>query len=764
MKKEARSAGRVMRVLVGSAAIIVAIAGHGRMVAADMVVEQWCAGDEGPHPRSLRITEAGGGATVIRADMSALPKDTEIHRARLLVRRSALDPATSDVLVGGVAIPLASDFRPGMRRRMIARPLEIPGPWFEHFEATELVRQWIRGERGSHGFVVRSLPGWRKEQTRLEIAYEGRPEKVPPQVSGVKAFHRAGQTFVTWNEIDPLVTADETTWGEIRRKLAEAGDACVYRIYSHTKPINAQTIAAATLLAEVGPLSGYNCNGRNVEYLIGQAMLQPDETGELARDYNGYIYSWHVDHPRMDRYPVPRLVIDEKTGSLPVGTGLYVHHPTSNGRRYYAVTCCRGGVENARDFSAQNAVAEPIAESVGPGRPVLQGDGLWGPYFDYPGRRKVYTQWCAPPLSPRPNMYFNWSVLVPPDVEADRRVPLELYLHTGNFTYAKPRTKFMRDSIQIAPHDYPFSGWYGYNEAFGTLKPWRGAVVCNHTQKRIMSFLEWAKKEFPIDPDRVILCGADGAAMLAMNHRDAFAYVLIKGFEGSGELQGRILDPKNTGRFASAWGPKHADIQDENGRGEWGWAMLDRLTAEQPDRDMPLIVCEGKSWGGVRKYGKGFGRYYTAMQEARQPLIAGFGWDKKLVPPDWYTSLWRGLDITRTTPIPAFANSSGTREGLQHANVNWDHYWEDVRDDPDRFQITLWGADKGDVTLRRIQNFKVRPGERLQWQAQPRPGPTEARTLPRSEGVVTAASDGLVTVRGLETGRNGVILRIARAP
>ena len=83
------------------------------------------------------------------------------------------------------------------------------------------------------------------------------------------------------------------------------------------------------------------------------------------------------------------------------------------------------------DFSPANSLAEAVAETVGVGEPVCQGPGLWGPYFDYPGRRQVYVQWCAPPLCPRPSMYFNWSVLVPPGAAAGRKAQQPGFLHHG---------------------------------------------------------------------------------------------------------------------------------------------------------------------------------------------------------------------------------------------------------------------------------------------------------------------------------------------
>ena len=99
----------------------------------------------------------------------------------------------------------------------------------------------------------------------------------------------------------------------------------------------------------------------------------------------------------------------------------------------------------------------------------------------------------------------------------------------------------------------PFTGdWISRTR----LKSWKDGVVSNHTQKRIMAFLAWAKKTFPIDASRLVLPGSDGAACLALNYRDVFAYVMIGGFGGGGKIQGRVLNAAEAPLFASAWGPK----------------------------------------------------------------------------------------------------------------------------------------------------------------------------------------------------------------
>lgn len=571
-------------------------------------------------------------------------------------------------------------------------------------------------------------------------------------VNDIKALHRAGQTFITWRGLPS--PPEKFSWGQAK-DISEVSEL-TYRIYVHDERITDSNLSRAKLLGQAGPLSGYNLNARNVEYLIGQAMIKPDSMGELTRGYNGFIYRWHMDHPRMLRYPLNRFVIDEKAAPLGPDAGLYVHQPAKPGNRYYAVLAFRRErrVEQ-RIRGGENSLREPVAETVGAGEPVCQGDGLWGPFFDYPGKRKVYVQWTAPPLSPRPNMYFNWSVLVPPDVKGS--APVELYFHSGNYSYAKPNAKYIAGSVQIAPHDYPFSGWHGYNSALAAGKEAASGRVSNHTQKRIAAFMEWAKKKFPIDPSRIIAVGGDGAAAMALVYPDMFAYVLITGFEG------RLLNRKATRQFVNAWGPKDVQVCDDKGRGEWAWAELDKLVLAEPARDLPLFICKGASWGRAKGWGIGRGRLYSAMHEARQPLYAHWAWGGNLAAPDRYTGLWRGLDIRSDTPVPGIANSSADKEGEGHGHSNTVYSWKDIKDEPNSFQITITGRESTfDLTPRRLQKFEVKPGERLAWEVVALPG-RGAKPAPPQTGRVIADKYGLVTLEKLKLSGGGLAIKITRA-
>jgi hypothetical protein len=709
----------------------------------------------------ITVEDLGDGKAVLKFDLSAVPKGAKVYRASLLCQRRPLSPSDPQALADIEVYPLAALYQEGTAPKTDAKPLVLLAPEYRSFDVLDLVRAWAEGRRPNHGLYVKTFPGWMKDKTYLDLAFEGKAEDLPPQPTGLKTSHRAGQTFITWREAEPLIKSEQATWGEIRQAAASP-TACRYRVYSHSKPIDAKNISEAQLLATVEPLSAYNTNGRNLEYLIGQAMIQSDEMGELARDYNGYIYTWGMDHPRMDRYPVSRLVIDEKAGPLPAGSGLYVHHPASAGNRYYAVASIRQGVENAADFSPSNALLQPVAETVGSGEPVRQGKGLWGPYFDWPGTRWVYVQWCAPPLAPQPNMYFNYSVLVPPDIKG--KAPAELYFHPAGYSYAQPGKKLLADSIQIAPHDYPPSGWYGFNEAYGAVRSPRAAVVRNHTQRRIIAFLEWAKKTLPVDEGRIVAAGADGAASLALNFPDMFAFVWITGFD----QDGGVLNPKRAREFTACWGPASPDVKDDQGRANWAWAELDKLVLARKS-DLPLFACSGASWGRLPGYAKGQGRFYSAMLEARQPLHAGWGWEggRSLGSLDWYTGQWRGMVLRRDTPVLAFSNCTADHDRESSGLAGGGFVWKDLRDAPDEFSATLFCPAKGsfDLTPRRLVKFKVRPNERLRYEAVSLPGPPpRGETIAPQSGEVAADAQGLVVVKGLNYGERigGLVVKITR--
>jgi len=168
------------------------------------------------------------------------------------------------------------------------------------------------------------------------------------QPTGIAAFHRSGQTFLTWQE--NAAVSDES-----------------YAVYRHTEAITALNIASAQRLATLpeGSSIYYTERTRALEYL-------PEQNG-------GYT-------------SLSNYVIQPLAAQLSDATGLFVWTTTSNGNAYYAVTTSASGSENRTEFTSGNTVG-PIAETVADPAPIM----VWRSAEGY-GR--VYTQFMD---------YANWN-------------------------------------------------------------------------------------------------------------------------------------------------------------------------------------------------------------------------------------------------------------------------------------------------------------------------------------------------------------------
>lgn len=726
----------------------------------------------------VQVLPVTSGAGVVRMDLSALPGRAKIHRADLRLCRSPGAQTVERLLTAVEVYPLPAGLTEGEEPKAVGKPLTLRGPGYDRLDATAAVRAWARrrGKASSMDFFVKAAPPLHLAASCLEIVYEGKPRNLPGQVKGVKAFHRAGQTFITWKDPEDAFGNKPVTWGKLREYFGSTDPKrrIRYRVYRHSRPIGAANVKDAVLLAEVRPLSGFNINSWSLERLINQVVFSNADEGELG--VYGPFSGWSMDHPQGGRLIIPRFAIEDgkevsKRGgsrlepqALPTGTGLYVHSASGKENAHYAVTAVADGVENLSEFSAANAPPRPVAEAPAAWEPVEQPAG-GGFGFDFRGKRHFYVTWAAPPLAPRP-MYFNWSALVPPDCKEPR--PVELYFHAPGHSYARPPVKFLDRSIQICPHDYPFSGWYGYNDAAGTLQSPAEGVVRPYTVRRIEAFLKWAQGKFPIDTSRMVAVGGDGAALMALHRPELFAYVLITRFEA------QQLNPKAAGRYNKAWGPASPRVKDENGLREWLWGELDyllcsrRLPAvvekDQPAPtarpaapgykiELPLFVCRSYSWGRNPAYGHGRGRFYYALQATRHALHAHWAWGGRLTPPNKFGGLWQGLDIQNSTPVPAITNSSADREGEGEGNTNVRYVWSDLKDSPEGFEVGVTGPPGTlDLTPRRLSKFRVRPGRKYAWEAVHVEVPHWARRKkpePKS-GLVTADANGLITLNRLE--------------
>jgi hypothetical protein len=331
--------------VAGSVLVTLGILCGTGVLCGEVVVKTWSASPRGAHPGTVRIA-----GQEIEIDLHDLPAGTKVHAARLVVFRDTID-GTMDEAQQPVEI-FADPKGFGM-------PLELLPPWYEAFDMTATVRAALARTPRELRLLVKSFPKWQPDKTCLEITYtshqpvgcdsalttarcrstalvaaqppyEGKAEPGLPQITGLKVSHRAGQTFITWTEVDRCVQNERAPWGELQRLLDEADktNRVRYRIYRHGVPLTAAAIAQAEFLGEVKPLSGYNVRGRSVDQLMTIVRRRAIDDLELAKKLarEGYFAKYHPGMAEMAEVAISRFAIDDAK-PLPVGTGLYVHHP-----------------------------------------------------------------------------------------------------------------------------------------------------------------------------------------------------------------------------------------------------------------------------------------------------------------------------------------------------------------------------------------------------------------------------------------------------
>ena len=132
------------------------------------------------------------------------------------------------------------------------------------------------------------------------------------------------------------------------------------------------------------------------------------------------------------------------------------------------------------------------------------------------------------------------------------------------------------------------SGWYGYHECLGTLRSWREGKVQPYTERRVLAFIEWARRKWKIDEQRCFTdgrgMGGTGAVHFACKHPDLFAYVVCD--------RGAVTccDSNYLPAMESAWGRVDWALPNDQGVNVWKWQDLTWfVTHKGPGRDLPVL-------------------------------------------------------------------------------------------------------------------------------------------------------------------------------
>ncbi len=757
--------------------IATALALAGLMAAAaqaELVTERWGRSGRCRHAGAATFQPVPDNGVVVRFDLAALPEGAAIHRARLLIRR--FRPVVKNAFMGlagrdrllteGGRLPEPALIRPLTkaypgRGQPVVRdePLALLGPRFKSFDATDVVRRWAGGKLPNHGLWLNDALGWGIDRVHLEISYDGPLKDPPPPVTELKAFHRAGQVFLTWKEVNcPFAGRKDVTWGELKRlkdrvAAGKAPQVC-YRIYRHTRPLAAGNLHQATLLDEVGQFSAFD-----------ERMIKRKWMGEQIKSI------------RLPDATVPRVVVRPEA-VLPVGTGVYVRTSDRAGRFHYAVVSAIDGVENSRGLNAGNSLPRPLLERVARPEPVL--------HHTVPAKyakgflRRCYLLWTDPPLSNVPG-FWHLNVMSPPARPA-RLVPLSLHAFWWSSGWGEGAGAWRaRGDAVCLLMETPWILHKGIHEGTGTYKALTQGIVQDYWVRRLRNVLPWVRRQFSVDPDRMYVTSSDWA----WHHGDLFAAV----------RENLTMDPKRSPtaiKGSRYWGSPARPAKTEWGISAWDYYDIAWYVRQHPKMELPFIyytpnMHEG-DFGRIDKP-----RFYRAMLDTRRAFLASWG---ARIDAGWI------YQLKRSDPLAAFSNCSldsdpgiGMGDGDPDGQINGYLRFDPSTavDSPDRWEMDVWlaGPDargRGgapaeactvDITPRRCRAFKPACGQKFKWtntllparapappQKPRKPKPPEAKPQapgpPLTQtGPADADEHGLVTAKKVivTKGRHRIIIR-----
>lgn len=734
MKTMDRTVGLLLHALLVTA---LPAAGHSAVV-----VERWGVAGRVQHAKTLVYEVRGTAGTLMRLDLSALPAEAKIYRARLFFRRGGLYGSGFDI----TAVQLtgqgeAAELKP------VGRPLALAPPHWRWFDATDAVRRWAAGGKRQGLLLLRKAPRFDREATFLEIAYEGELRDPPQQVAGVKAFYRSGQVFITFKETETFAGGKEDiTWGELGKRFSNINyegpiprddqGELRYRVYRHKEPLTAASLAAAELIGEAVPGSIYN------------TRLVPG--GDFIK--------------RRPKAVAGRLAV-EPGRPLPAGAGLFVHTCRHHGRWHYAVVTSLDGVENTTALSGAN-VAGPVEQRPQPPAPVLQRDEATELRGGKAYHEQWYSYWAVPPQAPRPTRY-DFAVGFCPTAMT-HPAPLTFTRgHTWGHEPEMPGPAPRREIVMSMGADPPNGFWTGINDARETLKGIEQGTWRPFAHNRQEALIDWAGKQWEVDEKRIV--GSIGAwGLWEIKRADLYAHIhgwgmpeVTKGFQCFNWARG-------------AWGPPQAYKGRPDDQNPWVLQDYTRWVQAHPEKELPYFMIH-----------TGWGAHFTEMGWPPFPRFVRTLIDTKrafcMQSPAVGQAMSAGvITLRRDQSVPAFGNCSlddniGEGElgsGRAFGQINGYLVWESdtIVDEPGLYGITIWLWDgdrhgRGrapldtctvDLTPRRCRKFTPKPGQSFSWMNLTAADGKEVRS-----GQVQADKHGLVTLEKLKVtkGRHRILIR-----
>lgn len=507
-------------------------------------------------------------------------------------------------------------------------------------------------------------------------------------VSDLKAVARDGQVFLTWKE-------------------AETPSGTTFNVYVSSEPIG--DVATARRI------------GHHLERHSARDWWEdPTSFRKNASAAEPIGFRIQDDGQRLD----PR-------------DGLFVHTVPGDakGKRFFAVTSSDpSGHEDPSLMAGANTLSHGITAEPGAIRPIWQREGQ----PPAPGAGKGKPLWL--------NLHAKGGVIA--EME---------YLVFGDATMGwreglpcKFSVRLEEDTVVVRPTDRAWINrphreasdggtpaiwtfWYGYNSHIYDRNLMASGVPTNYTECRNLWILNWVREQYEPDVNRWYCSGGSmggcGTISFGLRHPELFAAcharVPIVSYTELGTRSAVRLEP-------SCWtGPIPPDLKTNE-----GVSLLDRMNGTkfvaETSADLPFVfLINGRQDGSIPWQNNP--PFYRALSQARQGFSAY--WDDgahstsgKNAPGDVSGWVQRFLRFRLNESYPAFSNTSSDRnpgngapdDGDLIGWINRGLDWKEIDDTPEQYSIVLV-ADfpdieypvQTDLTLRRVQQFKTRPGEKL---------------------------------------------------
>ncbi|OHE77172.1 MAG: hypothetical protein A2107_10825 [Verrucomicrobia bacterium GWF2_62_7] len=508
-------------------------------------------------------------------------------------------------------------------------------------------------------------------------------------VSELKTMARDGQVFLTWKE-------------------AEMPAGTTFNVYLASSPI-AEVAKAARI-------------GHHIER-------------HSARDWWDDPASFKKGAPHGK--PVGFRIQNYGERLDPAG-GLFVHtvRKGAHGKMFFAVTCSdSAGKEDTQVVAGENSLREGVAAEAADIQPIWQGKGV----PTVPGAGKGKPLWLN--LHAKGGVVAGMEYLVFGDETMGWRegLPFKFSVRIeADKVVVRPT-----DRVWInRPHNEAGDGgtpaiwtfWFGYNSNIFDRKLMAEGVPVNYTERRNLWILDWVRRHHQPDASRGYCSGSSmggcGTVSFGWRHPELFAachaHVPIVSYTYlGGKGSATRLEP-------SCWtGAIPPELKTSD-----SVPLLERMNgtkfATEAKSDLPfLFMIHGRQDGSIPWQNNP--PFYRALAKAQQPLAVY--WDNgthstcgKDAPPDVKAWLERFRRFRLDESVPAFTNTSSDRnpgngdpaDGDIIGWINRGMDWKDIEDTPDRYAITVTADYPSleypvhtDMTLRRLQRFKIKPSEPL---------------------------------------------------